>query len=97
MPRLDENQRLRAIGMLHAGLGQNVDAMHFGCHRNTILSLCRRFRQSGSTRDRRRSGRPRVTSRGQDNHIRLVHLRNRFQTSSLTTGACYDFFFFRVL
>ena len=85
MPRLDENQRLRAIGMLQAGLAQNVVAKHFGCHRNTILSLWRRFRQSGNTRNHRRSGRPRVTSRRQDNHIRLVHLRNRFQTSNLTT------------
>ena len=84
MPRLDENQRLRAIGMLQAGLAQNVVARHFGCHRNTILSLWRRFRQSGNTRNHRRSGRPRVTSRRQDNHIRLVHLRNRFQTSNLT-------------
>lgn len=84
MPRLDENQRLRAIGMLQAGLEQNVVARHFGCHRNTILSLWRRFRQSGNTRDRRRSGGPRVTSRRQDNHIRLVHLRNPFQTSSFT-------------
>jgi hypothetical protein len=50
----------------------------------TILSLWRRNRQSGNTRDRRRSGRPRVTSRRQDFHIRLVHLPNRFQTSSLT-------------
>jgi hypothetical protein len=39
MPRLDENQRLRVIGMLHAGLAQNVVAIQFGCHRNTILSL----------------------------------------------------------
>jgi transposase-like protein len=84
MPRLDENQRLRAIGMLKAGLAQNVVARHFGCHRNTILSLWRRFRQSGNTRNHRRAGRPRVTSRRQDNHIRLVHLRNRFQTSNLT-------------
>jgi transposase-like protein len=84
MPRLYENQRLRAIGMLQAGLWQNVVARFFGCHRNTILSLWRRFRQSGNTRDGRRSGRPRVTSRRQDNHIRLVHLRNRLQTSSLT-------------
>ena len=84
MPRLDENQRLRAIGMPQAGLAQNVVARHFGCHRNTILSLWRRFRQSGNTRNHRRSGRPRVTSRRQDNHIRLVHLRNRFQTLSLT-------------
>ena len=84
MPRLDENQRLRAIGMFQAGLAQNVVARHFGCHRNTILSLWRRFRQSGNTRDRRRSGRLRVMSRRQDNYIRLVHLENRFQTSNLT-------------
>jgi transposase len=84
MPRLDENQRLRAISMLRAGLAQNVVARHFGCHRNTILSLWRRFRQSGNTRDHRCSGRQRVMSRRQDNHIRLVHLRNRFQTSNLT-------------
>ena len=61
MPRLDENQRLRAIGMIQARQVQNVVARHFGCHRNTILSLWRRFRQSGNTRDRRRSGRPRGT------------------------------------
>ena len=84
MPRLDENQRLRAIGMLQAGMAQNVVAKHFGCHCNTILSLWRRFIQSGNTRNHRRSSRPRVTSRRQDNHIRLVHLRNRFQTSNLT-------------
>ena len=39
MQRLDENQRLRAIGMLQTGLAQNVVARHFDCHRNTILSL----------------------------------------------------------
>jgi hypothetical protein len=38
MPRLDENQRLRAIGMLQAGLAQNVVARHFDCHR-TVLEL----------------------------------------------------------
>jgi transposase len=84
MPRLDENQHLRAIGMLRAELAQNVVARHFGYHRNTILSLWRRFRQSGNTRDHRHSGRPRVTSRRQNNHIRLVNMRNRFQMSNLT-------------
>ncbi|XP_065943696.1 uncharacterized protein [Magallana gigas] len=43
-----------------------------------------RFQQSGNTQDRSRSGRPRVTSRQQDTHIRLEHLRNRFQTASWT-------------
>ena len=44
MPCLDENQRLRAIGMLQSGLAHNVVARHFGCHRNTILSLWKWFR-----------------------------------------------------
>jgi transposase-like protein len=74
MPRLDQNQRLRAIGMLQAGLAQNVVARNFGCHRNTTLSLWRRFRQSGNTRDRRRSSRPRGTSRRQYNQT-LVNLK----------------------
>jgi hypothetical protein len=81
---LIERVKVRAsfIDTLQAGLAQNAVVRHFGCHRNTILSLWRRFRQAGNTRNHRRSGRPRVTSRRQYNHIRLVHLRNRFQTSS---------------
>ena len=57
---------------------------HFGFHRNTIQLLLRRFRQSDNTRDCQRLDRPRVTSRKQDNHTRLVHMRDRFQTSCLT-------------
>ena len=74
MPRFTENQGGHAIGMLQAGLEQNIVARHFGVHRNTIQSLLKRFRQSGNTMDHDQ----------QDNHIRLVNLRYRFQTSSLT-------------
>ena len=81
VPRLIENQCLRAIGMIQPGLAQNIVARHFWVHRNTIQS---KLRQSGNTRDRQRSGRPRMTSGQQDNHIRLVHLRDWFQTSNLT-------------
>ena len=84
MPRFTENKRRHAIGMLQAGLAQNIVARHFGVHRNMIQSLLRRFRQSGNTRDRQRSCRPRVTSHQQDNRIRLMHLRYRLQTSTLT-------------
>jgi transposase len=83
MPRLTEDQRLRAIRMLQAGLAQHIVAIHCGVHRNTIQSLLGRVRQSGNTRDPQRSGRPPVTSHQQDNHIRLVHMRYRFQTASL--------------
>lgn len=84
MPRLNENQRNRAVGMLQARMAQNTVPRHFGVHRDTIQSIWRRFQQSGNTQDRPSSGRPRVTSRQQDNHIRLVHLRHRFQTASWT-------------
>jgi hypothetical protein len=47
----------------------------------------RRFRESDNARDSQRSGRPRVPSGQQHNHIRLVHLRDRFQTSSLTASS----------
>jgi hypothetical protein len=43
MPRLTENQRLRAIGMLQAGLAQSIVARHFGVHRKSKRSLLRRF------------------------------------------------------
>ena len=65
-------------------MSQNDVARRLGVHRNTIGSLWRRYQQNGNVRDQPRSGRPRVTTRRQDNHIRLVHLRNRFRTSSLT-------------
>lgn len=80
MPRLTENQHLRAVGNLEAVMAQNVIARQFGVPRNTIRSLWRRFLQFGNTLDRPRSRRPRVTSVRQDNHIRLVSQRNRFQT-----------------
>uniref|UniRef100_K1RJI2 Uncharacterized protein n=1 Tax=Magallana gigas TaxID=29159 RepID=K1RJI2_MAGGI len=39
MPRLNENQCNRALGMMQAGMAQHTVARHFGVHRNTIQSL----------------------------------------------------------
>ena len=84
MPRLNEAQRHQAVGMIRAGVSQNEVSRRFGMHRNTISALWRRYQQSANTRDRRRSGRPRVTSLRQDTYIRVTHLRNRLQTVALT-------------
>ena len=70
--------------MLETGMGHNEVARRFGVHRNTIQNLWRRYQQQGNTRDRPRSGRPRVTSQAQDNHIRVTHLVNRFRAATLT-------------
>ena len=85
MPRLNEAERLRAVGILEAGMTQVDVAMRLGVHFNTVYRLWRRYQQSNSVRDRPRSGRPRVTSRRQDNFIRTTHVRNRFQPASVTS------------
>ena len=51
----------------------------------TSYSNWRCYQQTGNVRDCPCFGRPHVMSRQQDNHIQLVHFRNRFQTASLTT------------
>ena len=40
-----------------------------------------RVRATGTTSDRRRSGRPRETTLRQDRRITIIHLRNRFVTT----------------
>ena len=84
MPRLSRDERSTAVGMLMGGMSQAAIARHFRCSRRTISRLIQRHRVSGSVADRRRSGRPRVTSQRQDRHIRVVHLRDRFRTAVQT-------------
>ena len=85
MPRSPPNLRERAIGMHNAGMKMNAVAMKSGCSTRAIRYLRQRFQATGRTEDRPRSGRPRVTTHGQD-HIRNTHLRNRFQTVKATAA-----------
>lgn len=84
MPRLRQRQRAAATTMLLNGTSQSAVAAHFRVHRSTISRLYERLRTTGTTNDRPRSGRPRVTSRRQDRYIRLVHLRDRYRTPGET-------------
>ena len=84
MPRLNNYERNQAIGMLNAGMSATVVLRHFGCIRKTIERLRRRFRITGNVADRRRSGRPRVTTANDDGYIVLQHLRNRCLTTAAT-------------
>ena len=60
-------------------------------HELPITRLIQRYRVTGRTADRPRSGRPRVTTANEDHHLRILHLRNRFLavTSSAATGLGY--------
>lgn len=90
MPRLNQNQRMRAMGMVDAGLRHHDVANRLGVTRVTIARLVRRYRTRGSADDLPRSGRPRVTTPEQDRHIRTSHLRDRFlpatRTAAVTPG-----------
>ena len=85
MPRIPNNLRERAIGMLNAGVSTEHVARHVGCYSRAIRNLRLRF-QTGSTNDLPRRGRPRATTRGQDRYIMNTHLRNRFQTATSTAA-----------
>lgn len=84
MPRLSPDERGRAIGHLEAGVSVSRVARQFGVTRRTIHSLQRRFQTTQTTRDRPRTGRPRITTPVVDRFIRTQHLRNRFQSATHT-------------
>ena len=82
MPRLNQNRRIQALTVLARGDNVSNVSRAFGCHRNTIIRLHRRFQQTGEVADRRRPGRPRVTNPLTDRFITLTHLRRRIQTAT---------------
>ena len=79
-----------AVGMIEAGVRHTDVARQFGVHRNTVDALWRRYQQFGTTGDRPRSGCPHVKSNRQDTYIRVVHLRDRLRTATLTARSIPD-------
>ena len=84
MPRLNNEDRARALGMLECGRSQDYVARRFNVSRSTITRLVHRVNVTGSLSDRSRPGAPRVTSVQQDNFIRQRHLRDRYVTAEST-------------
>ena len=73
MPRLRQNEKEQAVGMLRAGMAQTQIANHFNVSRMTIYRLMIPLRDTGNTSDRPRSGRPRVTTLRYDRHIEIIY------------------------
>ena len=65
MPRLRQNDRERAVGIVQAHQAIPDD---FNVSRITILRQMINLRQTGRTNDRPHSDRPRVASQHQDRH-----------------------------
>ena len=89
MPRVPAHLRERALGMLQGGMRTADVARTIHCNVCTVRCLRQRYRETGRTADRPRSGRPHVTRPAQDQYIRTSHLQNRYRmatTARVTPG-----------
>uniref|UniRef100_A0AAZ3R1F9 Transposase Tc1-like domain-containing protein n=1 Tax=Oncorhynchus tshawytscha TaxID=74940 RepID=A0AAZ3R1F9_ONCTS len=59
-------------------------ARAINCNVRTVRRLRQRYRETGWTADRPRSGRPRVITPAQDRYIRISHLRDRYRIATTT-------------
>ena len=84
MPRLNNDERNQATGMLNAGMSATVVLRHYDCAGKTIERLRRQFCVRGNIANRPRSGRPHVTTAAGDCYISLQHLCNRRLTAAAT-------------
>ena len=69
MPRVPAHLRERALGMLQGGMRIAEVARAINCNVCTVRRLRQRYRETGRTADRPRSGRARVTTPAQDRYI----------------------------
>ena len=84
MPRLNNEDRARALRRLECCRSQDYVARSYNVSRSTITRLVHRVNVTGSLSDRPRPGVPRVTSVRQDNFIRQRQLRDRYVTAGST-------------
>ena len=83
MPRLTEEQPNQVIGSLISSSVNEV-AQQFNVSRQTIHAIKVKIRQTGTVKDRQRSGRPVVTNAVDNRQIMPRHVRNRFLLSTET-------------
>lgn len=77
-PGLPENDRQRAIGMVDAGMSIADVTVQFNVHRSTVWRLINRYRQTGTARDRPRSGRPKKLTPREERYLRFTSTRDKF-------------------
>ena len=84
--RLSVADRGRALALLNEGYGVTEVGRRLGVTWSVISRLRDRFIQTGTVQERRRSGRPRVTSRREDRYVVNTTLRDRFLTAPRVRG-----------
>ena len=75
MPRLSEHELSGVIGMLKAGVRVSDVARYQSCQPSTIQCLRDRYRATGTVKDRRRSGQPRMATGVKSQLTSIVYRR----------------------
>ena len=70
--------------MLQGGMRTADVAREINCNVRTVRRLRERYRETGRTADRPRSGGPRVTTPAQDRYIGTSHLQDRYRMATTT-------------
>lgn len=81
MPRLSNQNRAIAIGLLEANFAVKQIARRMGVSPNAIRKLRQKFQQYGDVNDRQRSGRPTVTTPRQNRFVANTARRSRTSTA----------------
>ena len=78
MPRLSEHERAGAIGILKAGVCVSDNARYHNCHPSTIQHLRDRYQATGTVKDRRSAGQPRMATDVNRQPTSIVYRRYPF-------------------
>ena len=73
MQRFSEHERSGAIVMLKAGVCVSDVARYKNCHPTTIQRLRDRYQATGTVKDRRRPGQPRMATSVKSQVTSIVH------------------------
>ena len=75
MPRISEHKLSGAIGMLKAGECVSDVARYHNCHPSNIQGLTDGYQATGTSKDRRRSGQPRMATSVKSQLTSIVYRR----------------------
>ena len=84
MPKLSLEESSRLVGQLEAGISPTKVAGIFGVNKTTVYRIKAKFDEDGSVKRRRGSGRPRKTTKQEDDAIVEAHEDDRFRTPTET-------------
>ena len=63
---LSNENKGRILGLHESGLSQRAIALKIPCGKSTVYDVLKKYRQTGSIKNRKRSGHPQATTTSQD-------------------------------